>query len=203
MKIKENIYLFLISLFASIIIWYGLTYSNLLKIEKWEKIVPLKIEISDKMVLKSLKPDKIKIYGKGYNPKDEEISIVIPIEKTSKGIYKINISKELLKIPQSSEIFKIDPQQVDIELENKIKKDIPFTLPEEILTNYNVSIEPKYAKISGAESILKELKDFKIPLFQVPKNVPTNLLLPLSPPKKDVEIISPLTIEIKIEGRKK
>lgn len=203
MKIKENLYLFLISFFTSIIIWYGLTYSSLLKQERWEKIIPLKIEISNKVVLKNLKPDKIKIYGKGYNPKDEEISIVIPIEKTNKGNYKINISKELIKIPQSSEIIKIEPQQVDIELENKIKKDLPFTLPEEILKKYIVTIEPKYVKISGAESILKEIKDFKIPLFQVPKTIPTNLLLPLSPPQKDIEIISPLTIEIKIEGRKK
>lgn len=203
MKIKENLYLFLISFISSIIIWYGLTYSSLSKQERWEKIVPLKIEISNKVVLKNLKPDKIKIYGKGYYPKDEEISIAIPIEKTNKGNYKINISKELLKVPQLSEIVKIEPQQVDIELENKIKKDLPFILPEEILKNYDVEIEPKYVKISGAESILKEINDFKIPLFQVPKTIPSNLLLPLSPPKKDIELISPLTIEIRIEGRKK
>lgn len=203
MKIKENLYLFAIAVFISFFIWYGLTYSNLAKEERWEKVVPLKIEVPSKLVLKGLNPSNIKIFGKGYKPKDEEVSIVIPIEKNKEGHFKINISKEVIKTPQNSEIYKIEPTQVDIELEPKIVKEVPFVLPKEISRYYKISIEPKYAKLSGAESIMKNLEDFKIPSFQIPEKIPANILLPLTSPLKEVELLSPMVVEIKIEGLKK
>lgn len=203
MRFKENIYFFLISLLISFIIWYGLTYANLSKQERWEKKVPIKIEVPNKLVLKGLSPEEIRIFGKGYNPKNDEISITIPIEKTKEGHFKVNISKEVIKIPENSEIYKIEPMQVDIYLENKIIKEVPFTLSKEIQRNYKVSLEPRYAKISGAESVLKNIYEFKTPEFQIPEKIPANILLPLSSPSKDVELLSPLVVEIRIEGLKK
>jgi len=203
MKIKENIYLFFISFFISIIIWYGITLSNLSKEERWEKKVPIRIEIPNKLVLKNLSPKEIKIYGKGYKPKEEEIYAFILIEKTREGHYKVNISKEIIKAPSNCEIYKIEPQQVDIELENKVAKEVPFVLPTELLLKYKISIEPRYAKISGGESILKNIREFKVPAFQIPDKIPSNILLPISSPQKDIELISPSIVEIKIEGQKK
>lgn len=203
MKLKENLYLFVIAIFISFFIWYGLTYSNLAKEERWEKVVPLKIEVPNKLVLKGLKPSEIKIFGKGYKPKDEEVSIVIPIEKTKEGHFKINISKEVIKIPQNSEIYKIEPTQVDIELEAKIVKEVPFVLPKEISRYYKISIEPKHAKLSGAESIMIKQDEFKVPSFQIPEKLPANILLPLTSPSKEIELLSPMVVEIKIEGLKK
>lgn len=203
MKIKENLYLFLISLFISLIIWYGLKYSSLSKVERWEKSVPIKIETPQNLILKNLSPDQLRVFGEGYNPEEYEISVVIPIDKIKEGHYKINITKEILKIPEESKIKKIEPQQVDIELERKILKEVPFILPEEISNRYKIKIEPKNAKVSGAQSDLRNLNEFKIPQFQIPPNIPSNILLPLSSPSKEIELISPLTIEIKIEGLKK
>ncbi len=203
MRLKENIFFLLISLFISIIIWYGLTFSTLTKQERWEKVVQLKIAIPNKLVLKNLNPQEIKIYGKGYNPKDEEVSAFISIDKTKEGHYKVNISKDVIKVPQNCEIYKIEPQQVDIELEKKINKEVPFVVSKEISSKYKIFIEPRYAKISGGESILKNFSEFKIPNFQIPSKIPSNLLLPLASPNKDIELLSPLTIEIRIEELKK
>lgn len=203
MRLKENIFLLLISLFISIIIWYGLTFSTLTKQERWEKVVQLKIAIPNKLVLKNLNPQEIKIYGKGYNPKDEEVSAFVSIDKTKEGHYKVNISKDVIKVPQNCEIYKIEPQQVDIELEKKIIKEVPFVVPKEISSKYKIFIEPKNAKISGGESILKNFNEFKVPAFQIPSKIPSNLLLPLASPNKDIELLSPSTIEIRIEELKK
>lgn len=203
MKIRENLYLITISILISFIIWYGLTYSTLAKQERWEKVIPLKIEVPSKLVLKGLNPSNIKIFGKGYNPKDGDISIVIPIEKNKEGHFKVNISKELIKVPQNSEIYKIEPTQVDIELEAKIVREVPLVLPRELTRYYKISIEPKYAKLSGGESIIKNFNDFKIPSFQVPEKLPANILLPLASPSRDIELLYPQLVEIKVEGLKK
>lgn len=200
---KENIYLFLISILISLIIWYGITYSNILKKENWEKEIPIDITIPEKLVLKEISSGKIKIYGKGKIPPDSEISIKIPIEKIKEGHYKIGLTKDFISIPEGCEIIKIEPQEIDIKLERKVIKEVPFILPPEIEKKYILNLEPSKARVAGAFEDLQNFNGMPIPSFPVPKKIPSNILLPLSSPSKDIILLSPLTLEIQIEGEKK
>ncbi len=203
MKIKENIKLFLISLIISFIIWYGVSYTILLKVERWEKEIPISISIPNKLVLKSISAERIKIYGKGDNPMEKEISINIPIDKTKEGHYKLSISNYILKFSKDYNIYKIEPMEVDIELEEKITKEVPLVLSINIPKKIKAKIEPKMAKISGGKSAIGKIKEFKVPDFNIPEKLPANILLPLTSPSKEIELLSPSTVEIQIEEQKK
>lgn len=175
MRLGKKLILFITSCIGGVLLWFYVMSSQSLTIDK---VMYLRFNLPKDLAISSPKVDQVKyelsgpaIFLRGLKAQKHSINLNLRPKKKNGDQVNINLSDVVVDLPIGVSVTSITPEKISFKLEKKYSKTIPVIVANnKDYSNYFFEIKPTTIQILGVQSLLDELKDYRL-------EIPDDLIL--------------------------